>query len=73
MQSQTWLARLFGPLVGNGPGSGMAVQLVLTGIAYMVVVAIVFLFVPVVRNLEDSLPDHDQMEKLETAPKEEAV
>jgi len=73
MQSQTWLARLFGPLVGNSPGSGMAVQFVVTGVAYMVVVAIVFLFVPVVRDLEDRLPDHDQMQKLETAPGGEAV
>jgi DHA3 family macrolide efflux protein-like MFS transporter len=65
MQSQTWLASLFGPLVGVGPGSGMAVQFILTGIAYMLAVGIVFLFVPVVRNLEDLLPDHDQMQKLE--------
>ena len=59
MQSSTWLARLFGPLVGNSPGSGMAVQFILTGLAYMLVVGIVFLFVPVVRNLEDVLPDHE--------------
>jgi MFS family permease len=67
MQAQTWLARVFGPLVGTGPGSGMAVQFVVTGVVYIAVVAFVFFFVPVVRNLEDLLPDHDQMEKLETA------
>ncbi|MBN2146854.1 MAG: MFS transporter [Anaerolineales bacterium] len=64
MQANTWLARLFGGIVGTGPGSGMAVQFILTGIAYMLVVWIVFLFFPMVRNLEDRLPDHDQMEKL---------
>jgi DHA3 family macrolide efflux protein-like MFS transporter len=73
MQSQTWLAKLFGPLVGTGPGSGMAVQFVVTGVLYMAVAVFVYLFVPVVRDLEDRLPDHDEMEKLETAPTGEAV
>ena len=69
MQSHTWLATLFGPLVGNSPGSGMAVQFILTGAAYILTVVIVFLFFPVVRNLEDLLPDHDQMQKLEPETK----
>lgn len=64
MQSPTWLASAFGGLVGTTPGSGMALQFVLTGIAYMAIVAIVFLFAPVVRDLEDGLPDHDQMTRL---------
>ncbi len=68
MQSQTWLAGAFGWLVGTSPGSGMAVQYILTGLAYMLIVLIVFLFVPVVRNLEDSLPDHDQMERIKVEP-----
>ena len=66
MQTQTWLARVFGPLVGVGPGAGMAVQFILTGVAYTLIVLVVFLFVPVVRDLEDRLPDHDQAQKLET-------
>lgn len=65
MQSSTWLARTFGGLVGNSPGSGMALQFVFAGLSYIVIVLIVFFFVPVVRNLEDQLPDHDQMQKLE--------
>jgi MFS family permease len=68
MQSQTWLAGVFGWLVGTTPGSGMAVQYILTGLAYMLIVLIVFLFVPVVRNLEDSLPDHDRMERIKVEP-----
>jgi MFS transporter, DHA3 family, macrolide efflux protein len=60
MQSQTWLAGAFGWLVGTGPGSGMAVQFIVTGIAYMAIVLVVFLCVPAVRNLEVLLPDHDQ-------------
>ena len=67
MQSGTWLARIFGGLVGTGPGSGMAVQFVVTGVAYIAIVIVVYQFFPVVRNLEDHLPDHDQMTLAETA------
>ena len=67
MQSGTWLARIFGGLVGTGPGSGMAVQFVVTGVAYIAIVIAVYQFFPVVRNLEDHLPDHDQMTLAETA------
>jgi MFS family permease len=65
MQSGTWLAHTFGGLVGNGPGSGMALQFIFAGVAYVSVVLIVFLFVPVVRDLEDRLPDHDRMQLAE--------
>ena len=64
MQSQTWLAWAFGWMVGNESGSGMALQFVLTGIAYMLVALIVYIFFPHVRNLEDELPDHDQLKKV---------
>jgi MFS family permease len=65
MQSSTWVANSFGWLVGTSPGSGMALQFVFSGIVYMLIVLITYLFVPVVRNLEDRLPDHDQMKKIE--------
>jgi DHA3 family macrolide efflux protein-like MFS transporter len=65
MRSGGWLAKTFSGLVGEGPGSGMAVQFFLAGIVYMVIVLLVYLFFPVVRNLEDNLPDHDQMQKVE--------
>jgi DHA3 family macrolide efflux protein-like MFS transporter len=60
MRTQSWLAQTFGGLVGIGPGSGMALQFVMTGIAYMLAVLITYVFFPHVRNLEDELPDHDQ-------------
>ncbi len=60
MQSSGWLAQTFGGLLGTGPGSGMAVQFLVAGVAYLVVVAVVYFFVPAVRNLEDLLPDHDE-------------
>jgi MFS family permease len=64
MQSQTILAQVLGRLVGNDPGSGMAFQFVLAGLAYLTLIVGVYLFVPAVRNLEDRLPDHDQTEGL---------
>jgi DHA3 family macrolide efflux protein-like MFS transporter len=68
MQSQTGLAQSLGWLLGNKPGSGMALQFVLAGLAYLTLIVGVYLFVPAVRNLEDRLPDHDQMEQLEEQP-----
>jgi len=70
MQSSTWLGRTFGGWVGNTPGSGMALQFIFAGIAYIVITLGVTLFVPALRNLEDQLPDHDQMKTLEPAPVE---
>lgn len=67
MAGEGGLARTFGWLVGTTPGSGMALQFVLSGFVYILIVLVTFFFFPVVRNLEDGLPDHDQMEQL-TAP-----
>jgi len=66
MQANTWLAQTFGWMVGTTSGSGMALQFVLTGIVYIAVAGFTYLFVPHVRNLEAELPDHDQLQKLET-------
>jgi len=71
MQSGGLLAKAFGWLVGTDPGSGMALQFFFAGICYILVVLTVYLFFPVVRNLEDLLPDHDQMEKFASSKKEE--
>lgn len=57
--SESVLSALFGWLLGNQPGAGMGLQFVLTGVVYMAIVLIVVLFFPVVRNLEDTLSDHD--------------
>jgi MFS family permease len=65
MRSGGWLAEAFGGLVGTRPGSGMAVQFVVTGVVYMLAAGATFLFFPVVRDLEDGLPDHDRMERAE--------
>jgi DHA3 family macrolide efflux protein-like MFS transporter len=62
MMSSTGLSHLFGGLVGTEPGSGMALHYLLAGILYLVIISIAW-FIPVVRNVEILLPDHDQMEK----------
>jgi len=51
------LTGTFGRLVGTGPGAGMALWLMLTGILGALVGLGSYAF-PVVRNAEDILPDH---------------
>jgi hypothetical protein len=68
MKSGTGLAAFFGRFLGNTPGSGMGLQYILAGILYVSVVACTALFIPRVRNLEDSLPDHDQIKKADAFP-----
>jgi hypothetical protein len=58
MASGGTFARFFQPLVGSGPGSGMAVLFVFAGILGVVVGLIGYL-VPVVREVETRLPDYD--------------
>jgi len=65
MTSETWLSRAFGWLVGTSPGSGMALQFVTAGVLYVLIVLAAVLFIPTIRNLEDQLPDHDAMERME--------
>ncbi|HPN53887.1 MAG TPA: MFS transporter [Anaerolineaceae bacterium] len=61
MKSGAPLAQFLGTFVGNSPGSGIAVQFIVAGSIYMLIVIGVFCFVPMIRNLEDRLPDHDQI------------
>jgi hypothetical protein len=52
---------VFVPLVGSGPGAGMALIMVFMGILGALVGVVGYL-VPAVRNAEDLLPDHDAVE-----------
>ena len=65
MQSDTALAANFEWLVGNGPGAGMALLIIGTGLLGVLTLAFGY-FIPAVRNIEDILPDHDELEKVET-------
>ncbi len=70
MTSQTVLSSTFGGLVGTGPGSGMGLLLTFSGIAAGLV-GLSGYFIPAIRNAEDLLPDHDQIEKVQSGVGEE--
>jgi MFS family permease len=57
MMSGGALVDMFGDLVGSGPGAGMSLILVLSGLLAAVVTVAGYL-VPLIRNAEDLLPDH---------------
>lgn len=54
------LAQALGGVFGSGPGAGMSVQMVVFGLLTVVTLLFGYLF-PQVRNMEDILPDHDQV------------
>ena len=59
----TGLSQIFEPLVGNGPGSGMALLFIICGVL-ATLVGVISLFIPAIRNADSVLPDHDQLEKV---------
>lgn len=60
MRSGGGLTSTFGWLVGTGPGAGMALLMIWTGLI-ATLVGVGGYLVPVVRNAEDILPDHDAL------------
>jgi hypothetical protein len=61
MQAQnSGLAQIFGPVFGTGPGAGMSLLIVLTGIGGFLV-GLAGYFIPVIRDAESVLPDHDAL------------
>jgi DHA3 family macrolide efflux protein-like MFS transporter len=60
------LAVAFHSWVGTGPGSGMALLLIFSGLS-AALVGLSGYFFPFIRNAESSLPDHDQLEKVSEA------
>lgn len=66
MQAHTSFSRAASWLVGSGPGSGMSLQFILSGILFLFL-SIFALLTPAFRNMETLLPDHDQMEKVKDA------
>ena len=57
MQTNSRLAQWWSPLVGTGPGAGMALLMGFMGLGTALVGALAYLF-PVVRDAEILLPDH---------------
>ncbi len=66
MKTHSTLSSIFGPIFGTGTGAGMSLLISLCGIG-AVFTAIVGYAVPVIRNVEDSVPDHDAVKKVEEA------
>ena len=61
MRTQSSFSQAASRLVGSGPGAGMSLQFLLSGILYLSVV--IFAFVtPAFRNMEHNLPDYDQIQ-----------
>lgn len=58
MSQTSALSSLFGPLVGTGPGTGMALIFIFTGSLGIIGALSGYLF-PIIRNVEDIMPDHD--------------
>ncbi|KAA3663661.1 MAG: MFS transporter [Chloroflexi bacterium] len=59
MQQGGGLTNAFGWLVGTGPGAGMSLMILISGVLITAVGCASYLF-PAVRNAEDLLPDHEQ-------------
>jgi DHA3 family macrolide efflux protein-like MFS transporter len=62
----TSLATTFSSWVGTGPGSGMAILFIFCGLG-SALVGLIGYFLPFVRNTESILPDHDQLQKVDSA------
>jgi MFS transporter, DHA3 family, macrolide efflux protein len=64
--TSSWLSRIFAPLVGTGPGAGMALIIVLCGLG-IVAVGLSGYAVHVIRNAELLMPDYEEGLVPETA------
>jgi DHA3 family macrolide efflux protein-like MFS transporter len=60
----TRLAATFGSWVGSGPGSGMALLFIFCGLG-AALIGLSGYFIPFIRNAESTLPDHDQLERVQ--------
>jgi len=67
MQTTNRFSQTFSGLVGTGPGAGMGLLTVFCCLA-CVLIAMSGYYIPAIRNLEDVLPDHDQMQKVKPVP-----
>ncbi|MCC6802339.1 MAG: MFS transporter [Anaerolineae bacterium] len=72
MQAGGSLAPIFGGLVGTGAGAGMALMFVITGLLGALI-GLAGYAVPLVRNAEDLLPDHESAPEPEPIPAAQPV
>ena len=64
MKTSSGLSHVFGNVVGTGPGAGMGLLIVFCGLGGALV-GLAGYYVPAIRNAESTLPDHDQLAKVE--------
>ena len=64
LKNPGWMSLLFKWMVGDEPGAGMAVIMVVFGFLTILTLLAGYL-IPAVRNMEKVLPDHDQLEKVD--------
>lgn len=67
MRSQTGIAPALGQLVGTGPGSGMAILIVLCGVL-SACAGVAGYLISRVRDIEEIYPDHDQVVTAKLSP-----
>ena len=60
-------AGFFSRLVGSGPGAGMGLLTVICCLA-CALIGLSGYTIPAIRNLEDDLPDHDQLQQPKAVP-----
>lgn len=57
IRSDFWLANLLAPVMGTGTGVGMGFIIAFSGLL-VALVGVVPFFIPVIKNVETILPDH---------------
>jgi MFS family permease len=72
MRTDSGLANIFGGLVGTGPGAGMGLLIVFSGLGATLVGLGGYFFRPIY-HAEQILPDHDQLEKAPELPAEDRL
>jgi MFS family permease len=72
MRIDSGLSRAFSWLVGTGPGTGMSLLIIFGGLGGFLTLMAGFL-IPALRNVEDILPDHDEIEKVKDTLSDQIV
>ena len=67
MRTENALSMMFSGLVGTGPGAGMSLLMVFSGVI-ITLIGLTAYFIPAIRNADNLLPDHDMLAKAEPEP-----
>jgi MFS transporter, DHA3 family, macrolide efflux protein len=67
MRTENAFSTMFSGLVGTGPGAGMSLLMVFSGVL-ITLIGLAAYFIPAIRNAHNLLPDHDMLAKAEPGP-----